>query len=66
MTAQVDVERRWRKSSYSTSKIDEDCVEVAVASDAVALRDSKLPDAGHLTLTPAGFRALLAHVVREP
>lgn len=66
MTSSAEFERRWRKSSYSTSKIDEDCVEIAFASKTVAVRDSKDPDGGHLTLTPAGFRALLAHVVREP
>lgn len=66
MTTHTRVDIRWRKSSYSGTKEDHDCVEVALGRKAVAVRDSKQPDGGHLTLTPAAFRALLAHVVREP
>jgi len=57
----------WLKSSYSgTSNDDHDCVEVTFGPEVVAVRDSKNPDGGQLTLTPAAFRALLAHVTREP
>jgi len=38
---------RWRKSSRSTA--GNDCVEVAAAGGACAVRDSKNPTAGHLT-----------------
>lgn len=65
MTADLDLSTPWRKSSYSTSG-GEECVEVAFASETVAVRDSKHPDGGQLALTPAAFRALLAYVVREP
>lgn len=66
MTAQTQVDTQWRKSSYSGPKEGDDCVEVAYGREVVAVRDSKHPDGGQLTLTPAAFRALLAHVTREP
>ncbi|SFQ50437.1 protein of unknown function [Amycolatopsis arida] len=46
----------WRKSTYSSP--DEDCVEVAFASE-VGVRDSKNPAAGHLRLTPRAWHAFL-------
>ena len=49
---------RWRTSSYSTDKSN--CVEVAVTADAVAVRDSKAPDAGTLLLTPRAWAAFTA------
>jgi hypothetical protein len=49
---------RWQKSSYSTDKAN--CVEVAVSADAVAVRDSKAPDAGTLLLTPRAWAAFVA------
>lgn len=65
MSQHVELHTPWRKSSYSAGD-GADCVEVAFGPDLVALRDSKHPDGGQLTLTPAAFRALLAHVTREP
>ncbi|MFC4906226.1 DUF397 domain-containing protein [Actinomadura gamaensis] len=53
----------WRKASRSNESGD-NCVEVADAVGGVALRDSKNPDAGALTLSRAGFGAVLA-AVRE-
>lgn len=47
----------WRKSSYSTS--DGECVEVALETTAVAVRDSKSPAEGTLTVRPDEWRALL-------
>ncbi|GAA2280510.1 DUF397 domain-containing protein [Actinomadura luteofluorescens] len=49
----------WRKSSRSTQGTSEQCVELAQLPQAVAIRDSKAPDAGHLTLTPRAFADLL-------
>ncbi|POM27158.1 hypothetical protein BTM25_15690 [Actinomadura rubteroloni] len=50
----------WQKSSHSgTGGSRSDCVEVAPLTRAIAVRDSKRPDAGHLTLTPETFAALL-------
>ncbi|OLT29563.1 DUF397 domain-containing protein [Actinomadura sp. CNU-125] len=49
---------RWRKSSRSGSQGDA-CVELAALPGGVGLRDSKAPDVGHLTLSPACFRKLV-------
>ncbi|MEV6904392.1 DUF397 domain-containing protein [Amycolatopsis sp. NPDC051372] len=61
-------DRLWRKSSYSGSA-QGDCVEVGFPAagplDAVAVRDSKDPGAGHFELSPAGWRGFLATVNRE-
>ena len=54
----------WHKSSYSDKNGDMDCVEMAISSTSPAVRDSKAPEAGHLTLTPAGWRAFLAKLRR--
>ncbi|MFB4306593.1 DUF397 domain-containing protein [Actinomadura sp. GTD37] len=54
----------WRKSSRSNTQGDE-CVEVALLEGRVGLRDSKAPEAGHLTMVPEAFAALLAHVKRD-
>lgn len=51
-------EHVWRKSSRSGSAIN--CVEVALTSGNVAVRDSKNPDDGHLTITRAQWRSFLA------
>jgi hypothetical protein len=48
----------WRKSSRSYNGTA--CVELADAGDVVWLRDSKHPEAGHLTLTRTELAALLA------
>jgi hypothetical protein len=47
----------WRKSSRSGSGGNggEDCVELADLSGMVGVRDSKAPEAGHLTLSPKSF-----------
>ena len=50
----------WRKSSYSNA--GNQCVEVAQIGAAVAVRDSKNPGGGHLTLDAAGWKALLDRV----
>ena len=47
----------WRKSSYSTK--DGECVEVALETAAVAVRDSKAPAEGVLDLRPEEWRAFL-------
>jgi hypothetical protein len=50
----------WRKSSYSNW--NNQCVEVAQAGATIAVRDSKNPDAGHLTFTTAEWQAFLNQV----
>ncbi|MBD2896225.1 hypothetical protein amrb99_51690 [Actinomadura sp. RB99] len=50
---------KWRKSSRSNS--EQECVEIAQTPTAIGIRDSRNPDGGHLTLTPAVFADLLEH-----
>ncbi|MFC6880566.1 MULTISPECIES: DUF397 domain-containing protein [Actinomadura] len=52
----------WRKSSYSQGGGATDCVEVAGLGNGIGVRDSKAPDAGHLTLSVRAFVELLAQV----
>ncbi|MFD0900911.1 DUF397 domain-containing protein [Actinomadura sediminis] len=49
----------WRKASRSVDGTSAQCVELAALPDGVGVRDSKDPDGGHLTLTPAAFRRLV-------
>ncbi|GAA2578361.1 DUF397 domain-containing protein [Actinomadura fulvescens] len=51
----------WRKSSHSGSDAGQsDCVEVAKLSRNIGVRDSKIPDAGHLTFSVDDFANLIA------
>lgn len=53
---------QWRKSSHSGGADDQHCVELGRISprlDEVAVRDSKDPDGGCLTLSVSEFGALL-------
>ncbi|WP_037906520.1 DUF397 domain-containing protein [Actinacidiphila yeochonensis] len=50
----------WHKSSHSSG--NGQCVEVAVTSGTVAVRDSKNPDGPTLQFTPAAFAAFLTAV----
>ncbi|WP_018655857.1 DUF397 domain-containing protein [Actinomadura flavalba] len=54
----------WRKSTHSGSSGNQsDCVEVAnLTGTTLGTRDSKNPDAGHLTFTRPSFANLLATV----
>lgn len=53
----------WRKSSYSSH--NGACVEVAIASPVVGVRDSKNTAARHLTLTTAGWTRFVSAVQSE-
>lgn len=56
----VDLSRAdWRKSSRSGQGSNGDCVEVALVSPAVAVRDSKRPDAGAITFGAATWSTFL-------
>ncbi|MEC3980157.1 DUF397 domain-containing protein [Amycolatopsis sp. H20-H5] len=55
------VEVAWHKSSYSNAN-GNDCVEVATDLAVTAVRDSKAPEAGHLTVAPSAWREFLAAV----
>jgi hypothetical protein len=52
----------WRKSSYSGG--GNNCVEVAEITGGCAVRDSKNPDGGHLTLGADLWRAFIADIKR--
>lgn len=49
----------WRKSSYSGTKEDEQCCEVAMLSCEIRVRDSKCPSGTVLTFTPDAWRVAL-------
>ncbi|WP_149260304.1 DUF397 domain-containing protein [Actinomadura sp. K4S16] len=53
----------WRKASRSNASGNE-CVEVAALPQGRGIRDSKAPDTGHLTLSPASFAQLVTRVKR--
>ena len=59
MSTSERTELTWRKSSYSNGD-NGNCVEVANASGAMAVRDSKAPASGNLTVQPSAWRAFLA------
>jgi hypothetical protein len=51
----------WRKSSKSTTQGGE-CVEIAALTRSVGVRDSKNPQAGHLTLSRESFATLVQRI----
>ncbi|MFG3100155.1 DUF397 domain-containing protein [Streptomyces sp. NPDC048182] len=53
----------WRKSSYS-SDTGGQCLEYAPLSSRIAVRDTKHPTLGHLTLTPATFTRFVGAAAR--
>ncbi|MGH3863542.1 DUF397 domain-containing protein [Actinokineospora sp.] len=55
------VEIAWRKSGFSG---DANCVEIAWRADTAGIRDSKRPEAGHLTLSAPAYRAFIGQVPR--
>jgi hypothetical protein len=57
---------RWRKSSFSggTGGGNDDCVEVAFASSAAGLRDSKNADGAFLVVPADAWTALLNATVQ--
>lgn len=48
----------WQKSSYS-GDTGGDCVEIAAQPHRIAVRDSKNPDGGAFTISPAAFTAFV-------
>ncbi|MGH3242474.1 MAG: DUF397 domain-containing protein [Spirillospora sp.] len=53
----------WRKSSHSSSQTQE-CIEVAQAERAVAVRDSRDPDGPVLAFTPRAWSVFLSTLKR--
>ncbi|MFB4318415.1 DUF397 domain-containing protein [Actinomadura sp. 21ATH] len=56
--------KQWRKSSHSGGANDEHCVEVGRLAQGMGVRDSKSPEAGHLSLTSDQFAELVAGIKR--
>ncbi|MEU9017450.1 DUF397 domain-containing protein [Actinomadura sp. NPDC048394] len=56
----------WRKSTRSGTggAGGEECVEVAALAEGRGIRDSKAPEAGHLTLSADDFTQLIDRVKR--
>ncbi|MER6091179.1 DUF397 domain-containing protein [Streptomyces bluensis] len=52
---------QWFKSSYSSDE-GGNCIEVALQSFTVHIRDSKTPTTPHLTVTPTAWTAFLGSV----
>jgi hypothetical protein len=56
----------WRKSNRSGGSSEHsDCVEVAQLPGTVGVRDSKAPEAGHLSFPVPAFAELVARVKRD-
>jgi hypothetical protein len=58
----ADARLSWRKSSHSGG--GNNCVEVAEIAGGRAVRDSKNPDGGHLTLAAGPWQAFIADIKR--
>ncbi|GLZ08195.1 hypothetical protein Acsp03_56610 [Actinomadura sp. NBRC 104412] len=52
----------WRKSSRSATSDNTACVEVAKLACNIGIRDSKAPDAGHVSLPLASFADLISQI----
>lgn len=55
----MTVRPRWRKSSYSEGGDGNTCVEIADLHTWVAIRDSKAPSRGTVTIPVGSFAALI-------
>ncbi|GAA2725816.1 DUF397 domain-containing protein [Actinocorallia aurantiaca] len=57
---------QWRKSSYSMTSAESDCVELAGLPTGIGVRDSKRPHTGHLSLDRDRFAGLLRRLKEMP
>jgi hypothetical protein len=55
----------WRKSSYSGGGGATDCVELADLTQTVGIRDSKHPEAGHLSIPKPTLTALFHRIKND-
>ncbi|MFI8485906.1 DUF397 domain-containing protein [Streptomyces rubrogriseus] len=55
----MTVRPHWRKSSYSEGGDGNTCVEIAALPTRVAIRDSKAPSRGTVTIPVGSFAALI-------
>ncbi|WP_030176209.1 DUF397 domain-containing protein [Spirillospora albida] len=56
---------QWRKSGRSADTGQENCVELARLPPAIGVRDSRLPEAGHLILSHESFADLITRIKRD-
>lgn len=54
----------WRKSSYSGTHNQSECVEVGTGPGVIGIRDTKNRPAGHLSVPRTAWRAFLRTVRR--
>jgi len=55
-----DTQLQWFKSTYSSSDINSDCVEVAADGGTVHVRDSKTHGQAHLAFAPESWAHFVA------
>lgn len=60
----MTLERTWRKSTYSNTDINTDCVEVSLAQD-VLVRDSKNASGDVLAFSAPAWQSLVGYLLRE-
>ncbi|MDJ0465369.1 DUF397 domain-containing protein [Streptomyces sp. H27-C3] len=60
----VEVAMSWRKSTYSSGS-QGDCVEVATCPTTVHVRDSKLRQSPHLSVTPGTWQNFLSYAAQD-
>ncbi|WP_037850746.1 DUF397 domain-containing protein [Streptomyces sp. NRRL S-340] len=56
----------WRKSTYSSGGDGDTCVEIAALTARIAIRDSKAPARGVLSVPAPSFAAFVEAVKRNP
>nr|BFD83628.1 DUF397 domain-containing protein [Streptomyces sp. Xyl84] len=56
---------RWRKSTYSGGGEGNTCVEIAALTARIAIRDSKAPARGALSVPAPSFAAFIEAVKRN-
>ncbi|MCT7355961.1 DUF397 domain-containing protein [Streptomyces sp. 15-116A] len=61
----LEVAYTWRKSTYS-GDFQDACVEIAPHATAIHIRDSKTPNAPHLTVAPETWAAFLPTLAPLP
>ncbi|MET7847168.1 DUF397 domain-containing protein [Streptomyces avermitilis] len=52
---------KWFKSSYSSSEVDSDCVEIATTPETVHIRDSKNKEGAQLAFPKGPWAAFVAY-----
>ncbi|MFJ4686337.1 DUF397 domain-containing protein [Streptomyces sp. NPDC088789] len=58
-------ELHWFKSSFSDDGDIQSCVEVAIASATIHVRDSKVPDAPHFAVARAAWADFVSYAVSD-